>query len=351
MVATDRPKRSPERSSSPPSRRPSRPVPSCRSTAGCHRSPPRRRPPTRERVARISSSKVQVAPPSRELSPRQRKESGVMSVKRQRSWGSSSSLRKHDVAFGGPADEAPDAAVDRLDPGGAPGVDGGVVEADRRAVEGQRRSAFAGLTPAGDDPDVLYGAATEDPAEVQLSGHGGGAPVGVGPGPLEVPGADELAEQAQLVGERAVRAGDVQRLDEPVGGGGGSAGHGRAPSSVSVGPKLQTQLAAHPVSRLRIASATGRVPRTSETWVGLPRKTSSSTSTPRRSRPCRHSILERHVYAGWVRSAPIGGTIAPRRPGRGARRVGRSGRCGGLVVDGIRPARARTPGLAITART
>src|SRR5215831_16273424 len=45
---------------------------------------------------------------------------------------------QHDVAAGGPADEAPDPAVDRLDPGGAPGIDGRVVEPDGRAVKSQR---------------------------------------------------------------------------------------------------------------------------------------------------------------------------------------------------------------------
>ena len=46
------------------------------------------------RVASICSSACQVVPPSREISARQVKESAVMSVKRHRSWGSSSSLRR-----------------------------------------------------------------------------------------------------------------------------------------------------------------------------------------------------------------------------------------------------------------
>ena len=52
---------------------------------------------------------------------------------------------QHDVVAVRPSDEAPDAPVDRLDPGRAPGVDGRVVEAERRAVERVRRLALAGL--------------------------------------------------------------------------------------------------------------------------------------------------------------------------------------------------------------
>ena len=45
------------------------------------------------RVASICSSEFQLVPASRELSARHVNESAVMSVKRHRSWGSSSSLR------------------------------------------------------------------------------------------------------------------------------------------------------------------------------------------------------------------------------------------------------------------
>jgi hypothetical protein len=44
-------------------------------------------------MASICSSKFQLVPASRELSARHVNESAVMSVKRHRSWGSSSSLR------------------------------------------------------------------------------------------------------------------------------------------------------------------------------------------------------------------------------------------------------------------
>ena len=73
--------------------------------ATCSRRPRARRPGSqlqlpprpaaqrlRRRVARICSSKTQVRPPSCEALPCQVNESGPMSVKRQRSWGSPSSL-------------------------------------------------------------------------------------------------------------------------------------------------------------------------------------------------------------------------------------------------------------------
>ena len=75
-----------------------------------------------------------------------------------------------DVVAVGSADEASYPAVDGVDPGGAPGVDGRVVEPDRGAVKARRRLVVAGLPAAGDDPDVLDRAPAQDPAEVQLSG-------------------------------------------------------------------------------------------------------------------------------------------------------------------------------------
>ena len=85
-------------------------------------------------------------------------------------------------------------------------------------MERQRRLAFARLSAAGNDPDVLHRAAAEHPAEVQLAARGGGAAVSAEAGPGDVPGADELAEQLQLLGVRARRAVDVQGFDEAVGG-------------------------------------------------------------------------------------------------------------------------------------
>src|SRR5262249_58246824 len=90
---------------------------------------------------------------------------------------------QHDAAAGGPADETPYPAVDRFDPGRAPGVERRVIEPDGRAVEGQRRLAFARLPAPGNDPDVLNCTAAQDPAEVQFAAHCGGAcpPVRVTP--------------------------------------------------------------------------------------------------------------------------------------------------------------------------
>src|SRR6476646_8350622 len=123
---------------------------------------------------------------------------------------------EHDLAVDGPADEAADAAVDRVDPGRAPRSDRSVIEADRRAMEGERRHARARLSATRDDPDVLHGAAAEHPAEVQLAAGGVGLPFGVEPRPGDVPRPDELAEQLQLLRIGAGRARDMQCFDKAV---------------------------------------------------------------------------------------------------------------------------------------
>jgi hypothetical protein len=62
-----------------------------------------------------------------------------MSVKRHPQLAVVLVAEQHDAVGGGPADETPYPAVDRLDSGGATGVDRWVAEPDGRAVEGQRR--------------------------------------------------------------------------------------------------------------------------------------------------------------------------------------------------------------------
>ena len=54
--------------------------------------------------------------------------------------------------------------------------------------------ALAGVAAAGNDPDVLHGAAAQNPADVQFAGRGGSLAVSAGSGPLQVPGAHELPE-------------------------------------------------------------------------------------------------------------------------------------------------------------
>ena len=76
--------------------------------------------------------------------------------------------------------------------------------------------ALAGLAAAGNDPDVLHGAAAQNPADVQFAGRGGRLAVSAGSGPLQVPGAHELPEQHQLADVLIGRAGNVQGVDEPV---------------------------------------------------------------------------------------------------------------------------------------
>jgi hypothetical protein len=122
---------------------------------------------------------------------------------------------QHNVGAVGPADEASYPAVDRFDPGGAPGIDRGVIEPDGRAVERQRRLALAGLSATRNDPDALYRTTAQYPAEMQLAGHRGGLPAGVRPGPFETPGADETPKEHELIGVLGRRAGDVERLYQP----------------------------------------------------------------------------------------------------------------------------------------
>src|SRR5262249_3388287 len=111
-----------------------------------------------------------------------------------------------DAIAGGPAEEPPRPAVDRLEPGRAPRVSRGGADTDGGAVEAQRRLALAGPPAARDDPDVLHGAAAQDPAEVQLTAHRDGLPAGIPPGPFQAPGADEAAEEHELGGVLADRA-------------------------------------------------------------------------------------------------------------------------------------------------
>src|SRR5262249_4293223 len=106
-------------------------------------------------------------------------------------------------------------AVDRLDPGGTPGIDRRVIEPDGRAMEGKRRPALARPPPAGNDPDVLDGAAAQHPAEVQLAAHRRGPSVTAGASPLQIPGTDEAPEEHELACVLGGRAGDVQRSYQP----------------------------------------------------------------------------------------------------------------------------------------
>jgi hypothetical protein len=50
---------------------------------------------------------------------------------------------------------------------------------------------------------------------MQLAGHRCGLPAGAAPGPFQLPGADEAAEEHELAGMLARRTGDVQRCYQP----------------------------------------------------------------------------------------------------------------------------------------
>src|SRR5262252_1100828 len=151
---------------------------------------------------------------------------------------------QHDAGALRPADEAADAPVERVDPRRSPRPDRRVVEAQRGAVKGAQADR---RLPGGRHlPHVLDRAAAEDPPEVQLTGHGGRAPLLVGPAPLDIPRADETPEQVELLGLPGMRAGAVQHGGEVIGPAGGSV-HAAQPTQPAAGRCAAGQL--RPVGR------------------------------------------------------------------------------------------------------
>src|SRR6478672_3501822 len=144
-----------------------------------------------------------------------------------------------DVAVDLAADEAAHTSHQGVDPRAAPGAERSVVEADRRAVEGQRRLHRAGRATPGHDPHVLHGAASEHPADVQLTECRDGAAVGSDARPGDIPGADELPVQMQPLCVGAGGAVLVQRVDQAV------VRHGSRPNLASDGLSRLTGLAAN----------------------------------------------------------------------------------------------------------
>src|SRR5262245_9804608 len=139
---------------------------------------------------------------------------------------------QHDVAALRPADEAADAPVERVDPGRSPGRDRRVVEAQRGAVEGPQPG---GRLPRGRHlPHILHRAAAEDPPEVELAGHGGRAPVTIGPVPVDIPRANEAPEQVELLCLPGIRAGAGQHGSEIIGPAGGIV-HAAQPTQPAAG--------------------------------------------------------------------------------------------------------------------
>ncbi len=96
-------------------------------------------------------------------------------------------------------DECSHEVAYRSDPGGAPGLDRGVEEAQGRAV-------FVGLLLAAQrtargDPDVHDGSPLQGPAEVPLALELLLCPIRCDIGHVHVPGADELSEEHEVFGK------------------------------------------------------------------------------------------------------------------------------------------------------
>ena len=124
-------------------------------------------------------------------------------------------------------------------------------------MEGQRRLALARLAATGDDPDVLHGPASEHPAEMELTAGGARPTGGVDTRPGDIPRADELTEQLQLLGVRARGTRDVQRFDQAICGHRHSSGldERRAPERYSLDCRWGgTGLVADPVFKTGRAS-------------------------------------------------------------------------------------------------
>src|SRR5262249_17699854 len=108
------------------------------------------------------------------------------------------------VAALGPAEEAADAPVERIDPGRSPSRDRRIIKAQRRPVEGPQGGR---RLPGGRHlPRALGGAAAENPPEVHLPRHGGRMPVHVRPMPVHIPRTDETPEQVQVLRLSGIRA-------------------------------------------------------------------------------------------------------------------------------------------------
>lgn len=80
-------------------------------------------------------------------------------------------------------------------------------------MEGQRGETVPGLAGTGDDPRVLHGTPTEYPPDVQLADR-----LPAGAVPVQSPGADELPEQRELVGQAGMGSVGVEGRHEWVGG-------------------------------------------------------------------------------------------------------------------------------------
>ncbi len=84
-------------------------------------------------------------------------------------------------------------------PGRVPGAERGIIEAQRGAIADQRRTGSRALRARRNTPDILDATPFQDPVEDPLAlGPLHGA-AGAEIGEVQVPGADELTEQHQVV--------------------------------------------------------------------------------------------------------------------------------------------------------
>src|SRR4051812_9172171 len=125
----------------------------------------------------------------------------------------------HDVGIMWTADLLAEYAAAGIEPRNPPGIDGRIVDPQRRAVPvASDRQGWA-ASRARNDPDVLHGAALQHPAEMDFAGRRVFRSIGSMGGDLGVPIADEAPiklERRRVLGVGSVRvqqSGKVGQVD------------------------------------------------------------------------------------------------------------------------------------------
>src|SRR5262249_51754076 len=151
---------------------------------------------------------------------------------------------------------------------------------------------------------ILDRAAAEDPPEVQLTGHGGRAPLTVGPAPIDVPRADEAPEQAEPLGLLGRRAGAVQHGGEIIGPAGGIV-HAAQPTQPAAGRCGAGQL--RPVGRAaRAASISDRGSAACRIAICARRRTRPSPAArPGADRPATSGAMSAPLGRRWPAASAL----------------------------------------------
>src|ERR1700737_397673 len=105
---------------------------------------------------------------------------------------------------------------DGIDPLDLPCVDPRIVNPQRRAIgiDVGRGSAMTQFAASRHDPDILDGAAFQNPAEMPLALTLTLRPVVEKPGDVEIPGADQPSVEVHLAGAIGGRAVSGQRIEK-----------------------------------------------------------------------------------------------------------------------------------------